>query len=179
MALFKLSKKPSSIDGNGLFTDEDIAKGEIIMIWLDGAYLINETKYIESQKKGDKNMVITGARAVHNIYLHTSDEPRYENFMNHSDNPNVLYHAGICYALENIQAHTELTTDYRFILSDKDVPFLDKTNGKEVIGFSNMQSLLLSAKKLVEILETTDLCNNADRTINCSLIKDDYSARKN
>jgi hypothetical protein len=56
MACVKLSKRKSNIDGDGLFADEFIKKGKIIMVWLYKAKLINEETYITEQENGNKNI---------------------------------------------------------------------------------------------------------------------------
>lgn len=165
MACVKLSKRKSNIDGDGLFADEFIKKGKIIMVWLYKAKLINEETYITEQENGNKNMIITGARGVGNIFLHTSDKPRYENYINHSENPNVLYHAGICYALCNIEKDTELTTNYTYLLSPKDKPVVDLVSGKKIIGVSAMLCLKQTSKMLHDLMENINDENDLEPNI--------------
>ena len=153
MSCVKLSKRKSNIEGNGLFTDEFIKKGKIIMIWFYEAKFLDEATYIRETDNGNQNIIITGARGVGDIFLHTSDDPRYENYINHSDNPNVLYHAGVCYALRDIEKDTELTTDYTYLLSPKDPPVTDMATGKKIYGISSLECLKKTSQMLADLLK--------------------------
>lgn len=152
MSCVKLSKRKSNISGHGLFAGEFIKKGKIIMIWLFEAKLLDEETYISESQKGNNNIIVTGCRGVGDVFLHTDDTPRYENFINHSETPNVLYHAGVCYALCDIQKDTELTTNYTYLLSQRDEPVIDSITGKKIEGVSPLECLKKTTQTLHELL---------------------------
>lgn len=156
MSYKNLTVKRSKIEGYGLYTNEFIRKGEIIMFWMANAYLIKELDYNTQQSKGDQQMIATGARYVGDMFLYTDIGPRkdrYENYINHSFSPNVLYHCGVCFALRDIQPSEELTTDYTYLLSENDQEtFIDEASGKEVKGISWHKCLLHTTEQLQKIL---------------------------
>lgn len=163
MSYKKLTVKQSSIAGHGLYTDELIKKGELIMFWMADAHLIKETDYNLKQSLGDIQMISTGARYVGDIFLYTDVGPkknRYENYINHSFNPNVLYHCGICFALRDIQPLEELTTDYTYLLSESDQEsFVDEASNKVVRGVSWQQCLMQTTKQLINLVSDLQNCN--------------------
>ena len=156
MSYKNLTVKRSKIEGYGLYTNEFIRKGEIIMFWMADAHIIKELDYNIQQSKGDQQMIATGARYVGDMFLYTDIGPRkdrYENYINHSFNPNVLYHCGVCFALRDIQSGEELTTDYTYLLSEKDQEtFIDEDSGKEVKGVDWHKCLLHTTEQLHKLL---------------------------
>lgn len=149
----KLTVKNSKISGIGLFADEAIKRGEVIMLWNLNAFLISEKEYNMRQSIGDELILTTGVRYVMDKFLYTDSEPRVENYINHSFNPNVLYHCGVCFALKNIDVGEELTVDYKYLLSENDdAGFIDQETGKKVQGLSGIECLKSTAKQLIEIL---------------------------
>ncbi len=166
MATIKMKVKKSDIQGLGLFTDEFVKKGKVIMVWLFDAKLIDETTYISEQQKGNVNMINTGSRAVGDVFLHTDEKPRYENFINHSENPNVLYCAGVCYALKDIEKDTELTTDYTYLLSPKDEPVVDVNTSKKITGVSALECLKKTSQLLADLFREINEESGLETTIN-------------
>lgn len=156
MSYKNLTVKRSKIEGYGLYTNEFICKGEIIMFWMANAHLIKELDYNIQQSKDDRQMIATGARYVGDMFLYTDIGPRkdrYENYINHSFNPTVLYHCGVCFALRDIQPNEELTTDYTYLLSENDQEtFIDEASGKEVKGISWHKCLLHTTEQLQKLL---------------------------
>lgn len=156
MSYKKLTVRRSKIEGYGLYANEFIRKGEIVMFWMANAYLIKEIDYNARQLLGDKQMIATGARYVGDMFLYTDVGPnqdRYENYINHSFNPNILYHCGVCFALRDIQINEELTTDYTYLLSENDQEtFLDEFSSKEVKGASWKECLLHTTEQLHKLL---------------------------
>ena len=156
MSYKNLTVKRSKIEGYGLYTNEFICKGEIIMFWMANAHLIKELDYNIQQSKDDRQMIATGARYVGDMFLYTDIGPRkdrYENYINHSFNPTVLYHCGVCFALRDIQPNEELTTDYTYLLSENDQEtFIDGASGKEVKGISWHKCLLHTTEQLQKLL---------------------------
>lgn len=161
MSYKKLTVKRSKIEGYGLYANELIRKGEIIMFWMANAYLIKELDYNTKQSMGDQQMIATGARYVGDMFLYTDigyKKDRYENYINHSFNPNVLYHCGVCFALKDIQPDEELTTDYTYLLSENDQEtFLDEASNREVRGISWQKCLLHTTEQLQKLLTSCAL----------------------
>lgn len=156
MSYKKMTVNRSSIEGYGLYAGEDIKQGEIIMFWMADAYLIPEEEYNQRQMNGDTQMIDTGVRYVGNMFLYTDSGPqkdRYENYINHSFTPNVLYHCGVCFALKDITAGDELTTDYTYLLSEFDQGFFeDKASGKTVKGINWVDCLRETSEQLTRLM---------------------------
>jgi hypothetical protein len=103
---------------------------------------------------GDEQMIKTGARYVGPIFLYTGTEYRKENYINHSFNPNILYHCGICFALTDIKVGEELTVNYSHVLSENDsMAFKDQKTGQMVKGISWKQSIVETSKLLAGLYE--------------------------
>jgi hypothetical protein len=147
--------KDSKISGTGLFANEDIKQGSVIMMWGLRAFVISENDYNEAQKAGNELMIKTGCRFVDGIFLYTDNSPRLENYVNHSFQPNMLYHCGICFAKSNISKGDELTADYRYILAKNDAnAFVDQVSGESVDGLDSQTCLTQTTKELLELLKT-------------------------
>lgn len=168
MSYKKLTVKRSNIEGYGLYADEYIQRGEIIMFWVASAYLIPEDEYNIKQANGDQQIIATGARYVGPMFLYTDIGPgkdRYENYINHSFKPNVLYHCGVCFALEDIKPNDELTTDYTYLLAEGDQEsFYDTDSGRQVRGANWQDCLKATAEQLVELMQSVPSIPSIQKT---------------
>lgn len=156
MSRKKLIVKASGIAkaGTGLFADEDIHIGEIVMIFSTDCFIISKSDYDNQQRDGNELMMQTGCRFIGDVFLYTDSKTRFDNYINHSFTPNILYHAGICLAKEDIKKGTELTVDYRYILSEDDeYSFIDTNSGKLVKGIDGNAALKSSCEELLELLK--------------------------
>lgn len=104
--------QPSSIQGNGVFTSEDLCKGHIV---LDYRNDLKNWKLIKcsdlTQYQIDHNWNIM----VGKEFCLTNDEVSLLHFMNHSRQSNCLWHIEDLYieASCDIAAGSELVIDYR------------------------------------------------------------------
>ncbi len=164
MSYKKLYVTRSGIEGKGLYAGEPIKKGEIVMVWMAEAFLTKENIYNAEQNAGNKQMIATSARYVGDLFLYTNFGPtcdRYENYINHSFNPNILYHCGVCFALTDIQIDEELTTDYTYLLSENEQDvFVDLASQREVRGISWHKCLAKTTAQLSTLL--SDITAPAD-----------------
>lgn len=150
-----LNKSP--ISGTGVFANEDIKQGEVIMLWSLKAFVVSENEYNEAQKANNQIMIQTGCRYVDGIFLYTDEKPRLENYVNHSFTPNMLYHCGICFAKTDIKTGDELTTDYRYVLAVNDAnSFIDQITGINVDGVDSLTCLQQTTKELLDLLSFKD-----------------------
>jgi SET domain-containing protein len=153
MSCKKLAVEDSKIQGIGLFAAEPIKMGDVVMLWNMDAFLIGEAEYNSRQANGDKLIEMTGVRYVADYFLYTDANPRYENYINHSFSPNILYHCGVCFALRDINSGDELTADYTYLLSETDdMDFVDAATGRKVTGLSGLECLLQTTEILREVL---------------------------
>lgn len=145
--------RDSPISGVGVFANEDIKIGDVIMLWSLRAFIVNENEYNEAQKSNNQIMIQTGCRYVDSIFLYTDDKPRIENYVNHSFEPNMLYHCGICFAKTDIIKGTELTVNYKYVLAVNDAnSFVDQVTGIKVDGLDSKTCLIQTTKELLELL---------------------------
>ena len=117
----------STIQGKGLFTSKALSKGE--PIW----YLDNTKDMVIPQVEIPEDLrdyldkyatVVPVSEQVHTLYgkkTFTYNTVNYHldgddcRYMNHSDHPNVGFFGNIGMILRDIQAHEELTCDYKLI----------------------------------------------------------------
>ncbi len=160
MLYIKTGVGPSALAKQGLFAKEDVPKGKIVANFGHGASVLTEEEYQREQERGNELIIMSGVRWVGRYFLY-NERIGPEEYINHSFFPNLLYHAGACFAAQDIRRGDELTADYRFFLAENDVnAFIDVTTGRKVDGFSAEEALLRSGRALVELLEE---CNYSDK----------------
>jgi hypothetical protein len=65
-----------------------------------------------------------------------------------------VYHCGICFALQDMTAGTELTVNYEYILSaDEADLFVDTLTGAHVRGLPGELALARSARELLQLFD--------------------------
>jgi SET domain-containing protein len=98
----------------------------------------------------------SGIRWVGRYFLHAKKMP-VESFINHSDNPTLLYHCGVSFAYRDLAAGDELTIDYTTFLAEDDVEgFEDVHTGRMLFGLPPREALLKTAERLVQLLREID-----------------------
>lgn len=153
MLLIETEVKNSSISGRGLFSRQSVKKGEVVAILTHSCPTMSERQYQNEQEKGNEVIIMTAVRWVGDLFAY-GDSIGPEEFINHSFDPSMLYHAGICFATRDIAPGDELTADYRFFLAENDVyRFTDAETGKLVDGLGPKRALADSATALVRLLE--------------------------
>lgn len=76
-----------------------------------------------------------------------------ECYINHSFDPNGLWHLGFVFASRDIAQDEELTIDYRHLLPEGVAEtFADADSGLPIIGWSGRESLQLSTLALARLL---------------------------
>lgn len=76
-----------------------------------------------------------------------------ECYVNHSFEPNGLWHLGFIFALRDLQPEEELTVDYRLLLGDGEDPgFSCSLSGKPIVGLPWRESLHGSTTQLLRLL---------------------------
>lgn len=139
--------------GKGLFADEVIARGRVIIapdqvhtVWPESKLRAYATDSVE---------VESSVRWFEDQFSLTP-EWSDECFVNHSFSPNALWHLGFIFALREIAAGEEILMDYRHVIGSGEVmPFKDSQTGREIVGLSWPQALQESAQQLVNILVET------------------------
>jgi hypothetical protein len=145
--------------GKGLFLDETVAAGRIITApdGIDRTYRhadIHASAELSAQFHAS-------ARWFEDRYTLSPEWPD-ECYINHSFEPNGLWHLGFVFALTTLPPHTEITVDYRHLLPPgESEDFADSSTGETIIGFSWSDSLVNSTRALAALLDSS----HADRDV--------------
>jgi len=141
---------PSAIRGagKGLFLDEAVTAGRIIT-----APDAIERTYGHAELATQPELAYASARWFEDRYTLSPDWPD-ECYINHSFDPNGLWHLGFVFALADLPAGTELTVDYRHLLPPGTAEdFLDAATGEKIVGFGWLESLASSTQALSRLLK--------------------------
>ncbi|MES2684609.1 MAG: SET domain-containing protein [Pseudomonadota bacterium] len=136
--------------GKGLFADELITKGRVI-IAPDNVH----TVWSESKLRGFAADSIEVESSVRWFEDQFSLTPEWsdECFVNHSFTPNALWHLGFIFALRTIAAGEEILMDYRHVIGSGEVmPFKDSATDREIVGLPWPLALHDSAQQLLTML---------------------------
>jgi SET domain-containing protein len=157
MMFIAVEVRASTILGQGLFPLARVRCGTVICSFTIDAKVITEAEYVDSIRSNHPLVVRTGTRYVGKYFTHTSNGEEALNFFNHSFEPNVVCHCGVVMALRDIAKGEELTVDYRTLIDDTETGvYNDAVTGRPIRGFSARQTLLRTAKQLVDLLESVD-----------------------
>ncbi len=147
--------RESGIFGKGLFAAEAIPKAKIICFFTTGAAIITEAEFLDAIRRDDRAIIRTATRHAGKFFTHGNAHEPY-TFLNHSFTPNLLCHCGMVLARQDISTGDELTLDYRTLIDDTDIGiYSDAATGHEIRGFSARETLLRTARELIDILECT------------------------
>ena len=151
--IFIKTEIKKTITGKGLFSLEFVKKGSLIANFAqDAKGIITEEEYQLEQKKGNQLIIMSAIRWVDKYFLY-GDYIGSEEYINHSYEPSMLYHCGICIAARDMKPGDELTVNYQYFLAENDLSsFSDHKTGKLVDGLPPKIALLKSAQELVKLL---------------------------
>lgn len=136
--------------GKGLFVDEPVARGRVI-IAPDNIHTVWPEAKLRTYAP-DSIEVESSVRWFEDWYSLTP-EWSDECYVNHSFTPNGLWHLGFIFAATDLAAGVELTVDYQFVIGSGEVmPFRDAATGREIVGYPWQQNLGESARRLGELL---------------------------
>lgn len=145
----------SGIDGagKGLFLDQPLARGRVI-IAPDKVHTVWPESRLR-QFPADSIEAESSVRWFEDQYSLTP-EWSDECYVNHSFQPNALWHLGFVFALEDLAAGIEVTMDYRLVIgSGEEMPFRDAATGQSIVGLPWAQSLARSTALLAELFPVT------------------------
>lgn len=141
--------------GKGLFLEEPVAAGRIITAPDD----IDRTWRREEIAASPELSAQLGAcaRWFEDRYTLSPDWPD-ECYVNHSFQPNGLWHLGFVFALRQLPVGTEITVDYRHLLPPgESEDFVDSMTGETITGLSWSDSLAHSTHALSRLLADTQI----------------------
>lgn len=144
----KTQIKESAIDREGVFTLEFVPKGKILSIWRN-VTLHTEDEY--NARVNDRPFRRNAVRIIGRYYGYQEGGTTPEDFINHSDYPNVLYFMGVLIALKDILMGDELLIDYNYYFGLRD-RFRDVQTGNLVTGRSPRDCVLESCQMVMDLL---------------------------
>lgn len=139
--------------GKGLFLAQPVARGSVVVAPAD----IRESRLIDRGRLGalDGESAATSIRWFED-YCTIDPDWSDECYINHSFSPSGLWHLGFVFAMDDLDAGSELTVDYRLLLADGETPgFNDALTGLPIIGFSWQENLRRSTALLQQITGVT------------------------
>ena len=135
--------------GKGLFLDEPVRAGRIITAPDQIERTFREAEFADPALAQQK---YASARWFEDRYTVSPDWPD-ECYINHSFQPNGLWHLGFVFALAELPAGTEITVDYRHLLPPGEAEdFADAATGEIITGLTWTESLALSTRALARLL---------------------------
>lgn len=147
--LIQTEIKESKIDRQGVFSLEFVPKGKVLSIWRN-VTLHTEEEY--NARVDDRPFRRNAVRIVGKYYGHQEGGTTPEDYINHADNPNVLYFMGILFALQDISAGEELLVDYNYYFGLRE-RFNDVKTGRQVKGLTPRECVLKSCRIVMDLLE--------------------------
>ncbi len=149
---FATEAKESPIAGTGVFAREPITRGEIVGNLGHLGRIVTEAEYQAAQEAGDTLLIKSAIRWVGEYFVY-NETISDEEYINHSIDPNMLYHCGVLFARKDIAPGEELTCDYKYFLAVDDYCQFPHVGGRGTVsGLPGKAALLESARELVELL---------------------------
>jgi hypothetical protein len=135
--------------GKGLFLDEPVARGAVIIAPDQVHTLMHEREL--RRYPADSIEVESSVRWFEDWYSLTP-EWSDECYVNHSFTPTALWHLGFIFAGADLPAGTEVTMDYRLVIgSGEELPFRDSVTGEPIVGLNWRDNLRLSSERLLQL----------------------------
>ena len=136
--------------GKGLFADQSISKGAVI-IAPDNVHTVWPEKKLRDYAP-DSVEVESSVRWFED-YFSLTPEWSDECYVNHSFTPNAQWHLGFIFALRDLALGEEITMDYRYVIgSAEEMPFKDSVTGRAIVGLSWEECLRNSATILATLI---------------------------
>lgn len=135
--------------GRGVFLDEAVARGRVLVA-PDAIPATYRWDDVRAQPDPEAAMA-AAVRWFEDRYTISLDWPD-ECYLNHSFEPNGLWHLGFVFAARDLAAGEELTIDYRHLLPEGEVEaFRDAGSGQAIVGYSWAESLAVSTRALAAL----------------------------
>jgi hypothetical protein len=147
--------RPSTLAGagDGIFAREAAAKGEFLGMDFPSYRKLCTDRDVPALPEEVRRF---SWRHVEHVCFEAHDRRSTADLMNHSFDPNVLWHLGHYFAAREIRAGDELFVDYRYLFAPSwNDPLIDAATGRPIAGLDWRESLIESSRKLVELLEET------------------------
>ncbi len=163
--------RESGIEGRGVFLTADVKKGELLVIYTYGiSELIHKEYHNEVCRDLDNSphpdVTDSSVRYIGDWFIYDAYSKhgscfgsREGDFVNHSFEPTMIYHCGLCFAARDLKAGDELTVDYRYFMSEDLDGFCDRHTGRQIRGFTGREAFVKSLRELNRLFENDPLYN--------------------
>lgn len=149
----KTEVRPSQVAGAGLgaFAREEVAAGEFVGMDFPSPRRLAKHEEIRAQPADLRKY---SWRHVEQVYFAARDDLRTAtDFLNHSFDPNILWHLGCYFTLRDVAVGDELTVDYRVILAPGWQPDLvDAQTRRPIEALTWREALIHSGEQLVALM---------------------------
>lgn len=136
--------------GQGLFLEEPVTAGRVITAPDGITHSWRLQDILASPELAAQ--FHASARWFEDRYTLSPEWPD-ECYLNHSFEPNGLWHLGFVFALKDLPQGTEITIDYRHLLPPgQSEHFIDAASGERIVGLSWPESLAQSTRALAGLL---------------------------
>lgn len=136
--------------GKGLFLDEPVARGSVILAPDKVHTLMHER---DLRRYPEDSIEVESSVRWFEDWFSLTPEWSDECYVNHSFTPTGLWHLGFVFALADLPADTEVTMDYRLVIgSGERMPFNDSLSGEPIVGHRWDECLRISTETLQRIL---------------------------
>lgn len=143
---------PSTIPGagQGVFVTESVARGRILVA---PDAIPRVYRWDEVMAMPDRDAALAASVRWFEDRFTVSPEWPDECYLNHSFEPNGLWHLGFVFAARDLAVGEEVTVDYRHLLGEgQEEGFRDAVSGRAIVGWSWQESLSLSTRDLAGLI---------------------------
>lgn len=135
--------------GKGLFLQAPVARGRVVVAPDD---IRGTWSWGDIRARPDAEVAMAASVRWFEDQCTVSLDWPDECYVNHSFEPNGLWHLGFIFAARDLAVGEELTVDYRHLLPEGEAEaFRDAGTGREIVGYSWAESLALSSRALVAL----------------------------
>jgi hypothetical protein len=145
--------RDTGVYGKALYAAQAVRRGTIVCSFTLGSDVTTEDDYVRAVAEKRQPVMRTGTRYA-GPYFTFGNVDAPHNYVNHSFKPNLLCHCGVVLAVRDVATGEELTLDYRTLIDTTDVGiYNDAVTGREIRGHSARETMLRTARALIELLE--------------------------
>jgi hypothetical protein len=142
--------------GKALYAAQEIRRGTIVCSFTLGSDVTTEDEYVRAVAENRQPVTRTGTRYAGRYFTFGNEAAPY-NYINHSFTPSLLCHCGVVLARRDLEPGDELTIDYRTLIDTTDVGiYNDAVSGNEIRGWDAKETLLRTARELIELVESVE-----------------------
>jgi hypothetical protein len=136
--------------GKGVFVSEAVERGRILVA---PDAIPRVFRWDEVLALPDRDAALAASVRWFEDRFTVSPEWPDECYLNHSFEPNGLWHLGFVFAARDLAAGEEVTVDYRHLLGEgQQEEFRDAVSGRAIVGWSWQESLSRSTRDLATLL---------------------------